>query len=69
MATWLVEYWPWVKHTLDDQGAGGECPCFRIVPADDRERWIAQTNPNLPPEVQEEAAFLIAEALSELLGV
>jgi hypothetical protein len=46
-----------------------ERPCFRIAPEDDLERWIAQTNPDLPPKVQEESALLIAEALSELLGV
>lgn len=60
MAIWLVKYWP---------GSMSERPCFRIAPEDDLERWIAQTNPDLPPKVQEESALLIAEALSELLGV
>ena len=69
MATWLVQYWPSVNCDLGDPGAAGERPCFRIVPEDEPERWIAQTNPNLPPEVQEEAALLMAEVLSQILGV
>jgi hypothetical protein len=69
MTIWVVQYWPYVNCDLDDPGAGGERPCFRIVPEDDPERWIAQTNPYLPPEVQEEAALLMAEALSQILGV
>jgi hypothetical protein len=46
-----------------------ELPCFRIAPEGEPDHWIAQTNPDLPPKVQEEAAFLIAEALSQLLGI
>ena len=60
MALWIVKYRP---------GSGGERPCFRIVPEDDPERWIAQTNPYLPSKVQEEAALLIAEVLSQVLGI
>jgi hypothetical protein len=59
MAVWIVKYWP---------GSEGERACFRIVPEHDPERWIAQTNPDLPTKAQEEFALLIAEALSELLG-
>jgi hypothetical protein len=69
MAIWLVEYWPYVNCDLDDPGVGRELPCFRIVPADDPERWIAQTNPHLALEAQEEAALLMAEALSQVLGI
>lgn len=69
MATWRVEYWPCVNCDLDNLAAGGERPCFRIVSEGGPERWIAATNPNLPPAVQEEAALLIAEALSQLLGI
>jgi hypothetical protein len=67
MATWLVNYWPGPNCDLDDPRR--ELPCFRIVPQDEPDRWIAQTNPHLPWEVQEEAALLIAEALSKVLGV
>jgi hypothetical protein len=69
MATWLVEYWPYVNCDLDDPGTGRELPCFRIVPEDDHERWIAQTNPHLPREAQEETALLMAEVLSQVLGI
>jgi hypothetical protein len=58
-----------VNCNLDDPAAGSERPCFRVVPAGDPESWIAQTNPNLPPEVQEELAFTIAQALFQILGI
>jgi hypothetical protein len=41
---------------------------FRIFPQDNPAQWIAQTNPYLPREVQEEAALLMAQALSHALG-
>jgi hypothetical protein len=41
---------------------------FRIFPQDDPATWIAQTNASLPQDVQEEAALLMAEALSHALG-
>ncbi len=69
MTTWLVEYRPCPTCDPDDPGAERELPCFRIVPEDNHERWIAQTNPHLPRKVQEETALLIAEALSQILGV
>ena len=60
MAKWFVQYCP---------GSEYEAGCFRIAAENDPDCWIAQTNPNLLPEVQEEAALLIAEALSQLLGI
>jgi hypothetical protein len=69
MARWLVEYWPLLSADLDDPRWGCELPCFHVFPEGEPERWIVQTNANLPPEVQEEAAILIAEALSKILGV
>jgi len=56
MAIWRVEYCPDIKCNLDDPNAGQEIPRFRIYPEDDPERWIAETNPNLPRDVQEEFA-------------
>jgi hypothetical protein len=69
MAKWFVEYYPLINCDLDQPDLGREVPRFRIFPEGEHERWIAQTNPNLPPEVQEEAALLIAETLSQLLGI
>lgn len=68
MTTWLVEYLPYVKSNPDSPELGEEIPCFRIVPEDNPENWIAQTNEDLPREVQEEAAVIMAEALSNALG-
>jgi hypothetical protein len=69
MTKWLVIYWPCRDFDLAGREAlaGREFPSFRIFPEDDPESWIAQTNPDLPREVQE-AALLIAEALSKILG-
>ena len=69
MTTWLVEYYPYVKFDPDHPAGESEIPCFRIFPEDAPDKWIAQTNENLPREVQEEVAFFIAEALSKLLGI
>jgi hypothetical protein len=68
MTTWLVEYSPYIKSDPDTPELGVEIPCFRIFPEDDPERWIAQTNEDLPPDVQEEAALIMADALSKILG-
>jgi hypothetical protein len=65
MTIWLVEEWRCTSCDLP----GSEVPCFRIFPDGEPERWIARTNPDLPPEIQEEAAALIADALSRILGV
>jgi hypothetical protein len=50
MTTWIVEYFPYVKSDPDSPELGHEIPCFRIFPEDDPERWIAQTNEELPPD-------------------
>jgi hypothetical protein len=68
MAIWLVTYWSRVNRDLDPAEVGQEIHCFRVFPEGEPERWIAQTNPDLPREAQEECALLIAEALSEILG-
>jgi hypothetical protein len=68
MTTWLVEYLPYIKSDPDTPELGEEIPCFRIFPEDDPERWIAQTNEDLPSDVQEEAALIMADALSKILG-
>ena len=68
MTTYLVEYLPYIKSDPDTPELGEEIPCFRIFPEDDSERWIAQTNEDLPRDVQEEAAVLMAAALSNALG-
>jgi hypothetical protein len=68
MARWFVSYCPHLECDWASPGAELEIPCFRIYPEDDPNRWIAQTNPDLPPEVQEESALIIADALSKLLG-
>jgi hypothetical protein len=69
MAIWRVAYDPLVNCDINGRQAGHEIPCFRIFPEGDPERWIARTNPNLPAETQEETALLIADALSNLLGM
>jgi hypothetical protein len=68
MTTWLVEYCPYIKSDPDSPELEQEIPCFRIFSEDEPERWIAQTNEELPREVQEEAALIMAAALSKALG-
>jgi hypothetical protein len=74
MARWFVEYCPYLpgpSDLVDRPALAGifEIPRYRIFPEGERERWIAETNPNLPPEIQQETAQLIAEALSQVLGI
>lgn len=69
MARWFVSYCPHLECDWASPGAELEIPCFRIYPEDDPNRWIAQTNPDLPIDVQAESAQLIAGALTDLLGV
>jgi|HubBroStandDraft_6_1064221.scaffolds.fasta_scaffold788033_1 hypothetical protein len=69
MAEWLVEYNPYLIR--DHSGLSAEereLPCFRIFSEDNPERWIAQTNEDLPRDVQEEAALIMAAALTRALG-
>ena len=68
MATWVIEYYPLLNCDLEHPDTGREIPCFRIFPEGERELWIAQTNQSLPREVQEEAAAILAHALSKALG-
>ena len=65
MTIWLVEYCPYIKWDVDCPGSEREIPCFRIFPEDNPEHWIAQTNEDLPLEVQHEAALIMADALSK----
>ena len=66
MATWHVAYVPAPEPDLGDPTeAEGEGACFCIFPDGEPERWIAKTNPALPPDVQEEAALLMAAALTK----
>lgn len=67
MTIWLVEYSPLIGWDLDDTRGLFEMPRFRIVPESEAERWIAMTNEKLPPELQEEAALIMAEALSKAM--
>lgn len=68
MTTWLVEYNPYLKTDLES-GEEREIPCFRIISTDKPEVWIAQTNEELPENAQEEAALIMAAALSKVLGI
>ena len=69
MARWFVSYCPHLEYDWASPGAEFEIPCFRICPEGEPHRWIAQTNPDLPVDVQAECAQLIAAALTDLLGV
>jgi len=67
MTKWVVECCLYPKRS-SQSGKNAEVATFRIFPEGDRDRWIAQTNGSLPREVQEEAAVLLAHALSKALG-
>jgi hypothetical protein len=69
MAKWQIEYKACVNCDPESRDAGLEIFCFRIFPEGEPERWVAQTNPALPPEIQEEVALQIADALFRLFGV
>ncbi len=68
MAKWQIGYSSFVNCDLEKPETGTEIPCFRIFPEGEPERWIVQTNPAPPPDVQEEMALQIAYALFNLLG-
>ena len=58
---WQYEYLPFT--TTEDDGTEREIPNYRIFPDDDSaECYIAETNENLPGEVQEAHALLISAA-------
>ncbi len=69
MAQWFVAYCPSLDWAQNDPTVQIEIPRYRVCPVDEPERWIVETNADLPPEAQEECAFLIAEALSKLIGI
>jgi len=60
--TWTYEYLPYILTKSD--GTERELPHFRIHPADgdEIERYIAETNEDLPWELQEKHAQLISAA-------
>jgi len=62
---WRVMFFP--ASDARGQDSPPQAPFFRICPGDDAHLWVAQTNSDLPPAVQEEFALLIADALSKLL--
>ncbi len=53
---WACEYLP---YTSQD---GREIPCYRIYPPDAPDEYIAQTNEDLPDQIQRKHACLIAAA-------
>jgi hypothetical protein len=62
----------WNVHEIvecDARNPEVETRYFRVVSADDPNVWVVQTNAALSGETQREFARLIAEALSNLLGV
>ena len=66
--TWTYEYTPYFTPDCDDLSTEVEIPNYRIFPTDDPEGYIAETNADLPGEMQERYALLIAAA-PELLSV
>jgi hypothetical protein len=69
MARWLVAYCCPEEGGAETRDAARQTVCLRVFPEGEPERWIVQTNPALPPDVQEEMALLIADALFNLLGI
>jgi hypothetical protein len=69
MARWSVAYWRPEEGDADVPDHASETICLRIFPEGEPERWIVQTNPTLPRDVQEEMALQIADALFRLVGV
>ena len=62
----------WTVHEViefDARNPEVESRHFRVVSADDSTVWVAQINTALDLETQREFAGLIAEGLSNLLGV
>jgi len=69
MAQWFVTYCPSLDWAHHDPSVQREIPRYRVCSVDDPERWVVETNADLPREVQEDIALLIADGLSKLLGV
>jgi hypothetical protein len=60
--SWGYEYMPYLMSEYADPSREKEIPNYRIFPWEDPENYIAQTNENLPGEVQEKHARLITAA-------
>lgn len=66
MADWFVAYCPSLDWAHNDPSVQVELPRYRVYSHDDPGLWVAETNADLAPEVQEEIAFLIADRLSKI---
>jgi hypothetical protein len=66
MAQWFVAYCPSLDWAYDDPSVQCEIPRYRVHSSDDPERWVVETNADLPPAVQEDIALLIADRLSKI---
>ena len=66
---WFAAYCPSVVPAKNDPSILVEVPRYRVYPVDGSDRWIAETNTGLSPELQLKCAQLIAEALSKAFGV
>jgi hypothetical protein len=60
--SWGYEYMPYLMSEYADPSREKEIPHYRIFPWEDPEHYIAETNENLPGEVQESHALLICAA-------
>ena len=65
-ALWVAAYCPYLEAATNDLTVSVEVPRYRVIPAGNADRWIAETNPEMSRELQEECARLIAETLSNL---
>ena len=68
MAKWFVAYCPSLDWAHNDPSVQRELPRYRVYSADAPESWVVETNAELPKEVQEDIALLIADLLSDILG-
>ena len=60
--SWGYEYMPYLMSEYADPSREKEIPHYRIFPSEDPEHYIAETNENLPGDVQEKHALLISAA-------
>jgi len=60
--SWGYEYMPYLMSEYADASREKEIPHYRIFPWENPEHYIAETNENLPGEVQESHARLISAA-------
>jgi len=66
---WFAAYCPSFRQAKNDPSIRVEVPRYRVYPVDGSDRWIAETNSELSPEVQEKCAHLIARAMSDLFRI